>query len=129
MIQRQIKLRLKAEQEKELNDWLFSLTGVYNWGIRKIELDAKDGVYHTRHDFRNLLVGHGKKIGIPSHTIQGILDTVYTSWQRCFKKICGKPKLKGNRRKLNSIPFPDPICAPSGNCITLPVIGTLRFHK
>jgi putative transposase len=129
MIQHQVKLRLTPKQEKEMNDWLFSLTGVYNWAIRKIEQDAKYGIYYTRYDFINLLAGHGKKIGIPSHTLQGILDTVYTSWQKCFKKLGGKPKLKGNRRKLNSIPFPDPISAPEGNCIKLPSIGQVRFHK
>jgi transposase len=51
------------------------------------------------------------------------------SWDRCFKKSAGKPKLKGNRRKLSSIPFPDPICAPKDNYIKLPGIGRVRFHK
>jgi transposase len=80
-------------------------------------------------EFQNILANHGKKIGIPSHTVQGVLTTAYTAWQRCFKKQAGKPKLKGNRRKLNSVPFPDPIRAPDGNYVKLPGIGLIRFHK
>lgn len=129
MIQHQVKLRLSATKEAQLNDWLWSLTGVYNWAVRKIELDAKDRVYYTPNGFQNLLANHGKKIGIPSHTVQGTLSTAYTAWQRCLKKISGKPKLKGRRRHLNSIPFPDPIRSLEGNHVKLPGVGLLRFHK
>lgn len=129
MIQHQIKLRPNAKLEKELGEWLWSLTGVHNWAARKIGLDAKDGIYYTPNGFQNLLAGHAKKIGIPSHTVQGVLSTAYAAWQRCFKKQGGKPKLKGQRNKLNSIPFPDPIRAPDGNYIRLPGLGRVRFHK
>lgn len=129
MIQRQLKLRLKTQQEDSLNDWLWSLTGVWNWAIRKIELDAGDGIYYTPKDFQNLLANHGKKIGIPSHVLQGVLSAAHTAWDRCFKKVAKRPRLKGVRNKLNSIPFPDPIRGPAGNYIRLPGIGTLRFHK
>lgn len=129
MIQAQLKLRLKSSQEAIIIDWLWMLTGVHNFAVRKIELDAKDGIYYTSIGFQNLLADHGKKIGIPSHTVQGILSQVHTAWARCFKKIGGKPRLKGSRNKLNSIPFPDPIRAIEGNYIKLPGIGRLRFHK
>ena len=129
MIQAQIKLRLTGKQETQLNDWLWILTGIHNWAVRKIEQDAKGGVYYTSMGFQNLLANHSKKIGIPSHTIQGVLATAYAAWQRCFKKLGGKPKLKGMRNKLNSIPFPDPIRAADGNYIKLQGIGSLRFHK
>ena len=36
-----------------------------------------------------------------------------------------KPRLKGMRNKLNSIPFPDPIRAPESNHVKLPGIGTV----
>jgi transposase len=128
MIQRQLKLRLNPSQEAQCNTWLFQLTGVWNWAIRKIELDANDGLFYTRNVFRNLLADHGKKLGIPSHTLQGMLDTAYTAWQRCFKKLAKKPRLKGQRNKLTSIPFPDPFNAPQGTRIHVPGIGYLRFH-
>ena len=129
MIQHQLKLRLNAKCEKQLDSYLWMLTGTWNFAIRKIEQDAKDGIYYTQNDFRNILAGHGEKIGITSHTLQGVLMMAYTSWQRCFKKIGRKPKLKGQRNKLNSIPFPDPIRAPEGNYVKLPGVGLVRFHK
>jgi putative transposase len=129
MIQRQLKLRLKPRQEQQLDAWLWHLTGVWNWALHKTELDAKDGIYYTPTTFRNLLAGHGTKLGIPSHTLQGILDTVHTAWQRCFKKLAKKPRLKSQRNKLNSIPFPDPFRTPDGNRISIPGMGRVRFHK
>src|SRR6266542_3664994 len=116
MIQRQLKLRLNVSQESQLHTWLFQLTGVWNWAIRKIEQDAKDGIYY------------GKKLGVPSHTLQGMLDTAFLAWQRCYKKLAKKPRLKGQRNKLTSIPFPDPFTAPQGTRIHIPGIGYVRFH-
>jgi len=129
MIQRQLKLRPNKAQEQLLCEWLWHLTGVWNWAIRKIELDANDGVFYTPKAFHNLLAGHSKTLGIPSHTLQGTLTTAYTAWERCFKKLAKRPKLKGQRNRLNSIPFPDPLRAPEGNHINLPGLGSVRFHK
>lgn len=129
MIQTQLKLRLTKAQEATLTEWLFVLTGVWNWSIRKIELDAQGGVYYTKQGFQNLLADHGKKLGIPSHTLQGMLLVAYDAWRRCFKKLSKKPRLKGTRNKLNSIPFPDPIRRPEGNRISVPGLGRVRFHK
>ncbi len=129
MIQRQLKLRPTTRQEAQLGEWLWMLTGVWNFAVRKIEQDAKNGVYYTSLGFQNLLANHGKKMGVPSHTLQGVLSTVHTAWSRCFKKIAGKPKLKGNHNKLNSIPFPDPLHQPAGNRIMIPGLKSVRFHK
>jgi transposase len=116
-------------QEKNAESWLPILGSVYNFAVRKIELNAKDKIYFSRQEFQNLLANHGEKVGIPSHTLQGVLCTVHDAWKRCFKKTSGKPRLKGMRNKLTSIPFPDPIKAPKGNRITLPSLGSVRFHK
>jgi len=128
MMQRQLKLRLNTGQEAQLDTWLFQLTGVWNWAIRKIDQDAKDGIYYTPKDFHNLLADHGKKLGIPSHTLQGMLDAAYTAWQRCYKKLAKKPRLKGQRNKLTSLPFPDPFTTPNDTRIHVPGIGYVRFH-
>ncbi len=85
MIQTQLKLRINVTQETLLNSWLFMLTGVWNWAIRKIEHDAHGEVYYSAQAFQNLLAGHGQKIGIPSHTLQGVLLMAHTAWNRCFK--------------------------------------------
>ncbi len=129
MVQYQVKLKLTPKQERTLLEWLWHLTGVYNWAIRKIELDAKDGFYFSQRDFQNLLAGHSEKLGIPSHTVQGMLSLAYNSWRRCFKKLAGKPKLKGQRNQLNSIPFPDPIQKSENNRLDVPMLGSIGFHK
>src|SRR5262245_15891377 len=128
MIQRQLKLRLKARQEGQLTDWLYHLTGVWKWAMRKIELDAKDGIFYTPQAFHNLLANHSAKLGLPSHTLQGMLSTAYTAWQRCFQKRAKRPKLKGRRNKLMSIPFPDQFKRPIGTTIQIPGVGQVRFH-
>lgn len=129
MIQRQLKLRLTKAQENELERWLVHLASVWNWAIRKIELDGRDGIYYSKRDFQGLLAGHSQKLGIPSHVLQGVLVTAFLSWQRCFNRQSRKPRLKGRRNKLNSIPLPDPFRAPRGNRIAVLGMGRLRFHK
>jgi|ERR1035437_2631593 putative transposase len=131
MITRELKLKLNKTQEAKLNEWLWILTGVHNWAIKKIENDAKDKIYHTKMTFQNILANHSVKLGIPSHTIQGILSQVHDTWGRCFKKKGGQPKFKSNRKKLNSIPFPDPINNKflEHNHIKIVGIGRVKFHK
>jgi len=129
MIVRQLKLKLTKKQEMQLNQWLWNLTGLYNWAIKKIEHDAQDGIYHSAFDFNHFTANHSKTMGIPSHTLQGITNQACDSWQRCFKKIAKKPKLKGQRNKLNSIPFPDPIKPPKDNRIGIPSLGKVKYHK
>jgi hypothetical protein len=78
MVQR--KLQLTTLQQAECARWLYHLAAVWNWAVRKIELNAKDKIYFSRAEFRNLLAHPGEKLGIPSHTLQGILGTVYEAW-------------------------------------------------
>lgn len=129
MIQAQLKLRLNKTKEKQLEDWLWLLTGVHNWAVKKIGNDARDGLYYSAFGFRNILANHGTRIGVPSHTIQDVLSIAHAAWDRCFKKVGGKPKLKGARNKLNSIAFPDPIRNIQESHVKLQGIGTLRFHR
>jgi len=37
MIQAQIKLKLTKKQEGILDQWLWHLTAVWNWAVRKVE--------------------------------------------------------------------------------------------
>jgi putative transposase len=129
VIQRQLKLRLTFKQEYALNEWLWRLTGVHNWALRKIEQDGRDGIWYSKMEFQNLLAGHGEKIDIPSHVIQGTLRTAYDAWQCCFKKLAKKPRLKGKRNKVSSIPFPDPFRTPKNNRVTVPGLGKVKFYK
>ena len=69
MIQCQIKLRLNGKQKRKQLEWLPILGSIFNFGIRKIELNAKDKVYFSKNDFQNLLTGHSKRLGIPSQLV------------------------------------------------------------
>jgi len=129
MIVRILKLKLTKTQETQLNQWLWNLTGVYNWAIKKIEHDAQDKIYHSDLDFANLTANHSRRMEIPSHTLRGILSQAYNAWQRCFKKLAKKPHLKGRRNKLNSIPFPDPFKSPKDSRIGILGLGKVRYYK
>jgi hypothetical protein len=56
---------------------LWNLTGVWNWAVRKMELDAKNKIYYDAKDFQNLLANHGDKMDIPSHTLQCVLSQAH----------------------------------------------------
>jgi putative transposase len=129
MIQRQLKLKLTKLQTQKLDTWLNQLTGVWNFAIRKIELDAKDNIYYSPKKFQNILAKHSEKLGIPSHILQGILSKAYTAWDRCFRRISKKPRMKGLRNKLNYIPLPDPIRHSESSKLRIPGLGLVRFHK
>ena len=129
MIIRILKIKLTKKQESTLESWLWNLTGVWNWAVKKIEHDARDGVYYSGFEFVNILANHSKKMEIPSHTLQGILKQAHDAWGRCFKKLAKKPRLKGKRNKLTSIPFPDPIGIPVENKISILGLGKVKYHK
>lgn len=129
MIGRTLKLKLTKHQEFVFNQWLWHLTGLYNWAIKKIKHDADDKIYYSDFYFVNLIANHSKRMEIPSHVMKGVLTQAYMAWQRCFRKQARKPKLKGQRNKLNSIPFPDPIKQPKNNRVSIPGFGKIRYHK
>jgi len=129
VIIRELKLKLTYKQEKELDRWLFHLTSVYNWGLRKIELNADNKIYFNKFDFYNLLSNHSKIMSIPSHVMSAVLLQSWTAWQRCFKKISRKPYFKGRRNKFISIPFPDTIKTIGTKEVRLVGIGKVRFFK
>lgn len=129
MVNVTLKLRLTRAEERTLETWLWHLTGVYNWAIRKIELDAKDGIYHSAFDLKGMLAHHASRMEIPSHVLREMAVSAHDSWQRCFRRGAKKPKLKGNRNRLNFIPFPDPVRPVSANRVSLPGIGRVKYHK
>ena len=51
MIQCQLKLRPCKSQERICDQWLIHLASVYNFAIRKIELNAKDKIYFNKMRF------------------------------------------------------------------------------
>lgn len=129
IIQCQLKLKLRPAQERMLVRWLWRLTGAYNWAVRKIENDAACGVYRSSWSLEALLRGHGAKIGVPSHVLQATVRTASAAWRRRFDREGGRPRLKGRRNRLNSIPFPDPLFQVYGDRISVSGVGRVRFHE
>lgn len=128
MIQVQLKLKLSKRQGRQLDRWLWHLSGVYNWAVRKIEQDAQGGIYYTKMSFQNALNGHSSKIGLPADALCGTLDTAYLAWRRCFKKTARKPRLKGRRNRLNSIAFAHGLKIINGR-LAVVGLGRVRFHQ
>lgn len=115
-----------------MSRWLWHLTGVYNWAVRKIELDAKGGVYHSAWSLQTLLQGHGRKMGIPALVLKETASDAHRAWRDCFSGLRGKPKRKGSRNRLNSFVFREGrYVRLSGRRLEgLHGFGsTLRFHK
>jgi len=103
IVQYQLKLKLRPAQERQLRRWLWHLTGVYNWAIRKIELDARHGVYWSEYELKGLLTGHSQRLGIPLHTLRATAATAHDAWRRCFRRQTRRPRLKGRRKAVSGI--------------------------
>lgn len=128
MVQYQLKLKLTKKQERDLERWLYHLAAVWNWAVRKIELDSTDKIYHSDFSLYGLLNGHSQKLNIPSQCLRGIAHAALNSWKSCFRKQNKKPKLKGVRNKLNSIPIPDRPKIRRNNKIKITGWDTIKFH-
>jgi len=128
IVQYQLKLILRPAQERQLRRWLWHLTGVYNWAVRKIELDAADRRYWSTYSLEALLVGHSRRLGIPARVLERTARQGHDAWRRCFSKLGGQPRLKGRRNRLNSIPFPDPIAFFTGRRVRVSGLGSLKCH-
>jgi putative transposase len=132
MIVRELKLKLLKSQEDMLNEWLWILTGAYNWAIRKIELDNKDKIYQGQFGLHYLIKGHNNKINIPCHTLQDTLTMAYKSWKRYYECTSKRPKLKGRRNKMRSIGFPDAISRSrlfNNKILITKRLGYIKYHK
>lgn len=130
MIQAQLKLRLRPAQERQLERWLFQLTGAYNWALRKIEQDAAQRIFYSKFDMVQLVGGHGKKIGVSQVLLRGAVCDAHDAWGRCFSKRCGRPKMKGRRNRLSSLALVN--CCNlifRGQTVGIPIIGRVKFHK
>jgi putative transposase len=129
VIQVQLKLQLRPAQERQLERWLWRLTGAYNWAIRKIELDAKDGIYHSAIDMLAMVNGHSVRVGVPSDALHGTIRTAHGAWQRCLKGLAKRPALKSRRNRLNGITFPHGRLKVEPRRVRLPILGFVRCHK
>ena len=117
MIPGQLKLKLTKKQETAIIMWLQMLTSMWNWAIRKRELESKRRIYYTPNGFQNFLPRTSKIIlGMLSHALQGMVSLAHQSWRRCPQQNM-------------SIPFPDPLGTPANNTVKIPNPRMVRYHK
>lgn len=137
MIQFRIKLNPNKTQEKLLAEWFDICSGIWNWSIRKLELDGTDHIWHDRLQFNNILAGHSPKLGLPNSMLQGMLSRAWrhftTCWQANKGRYGAKPQklhLKSRSNPLKSIPFDDArgIKVIGRNRLKLPKIKSIKFH-
>lgn len=128
MIQRQLKLRLNRTQERTLEAWLWHLTGVWNWALGQVEHAADMGWPLSKFDLEARTYGHSQRLGISSDVIKATVFGAHEAWVSCWRRLAGRPRRKGVRRPLRSIAFPRAI-AVSGRRATLPILGSLRYHR
>lgn len=124
MIQVQLKLRPTKAQARTFDRWLWHLSGVYNWTIKKLESERR-----SAYDLKALVNGHGAKIGINAWALGGTIATAHQAWKRCRNGLAGRPRLKGRRNRLNSIAFDHFTSKPVNGRIHIPSMGPVRFHR
>lgn len=105
MIARNLKLTPTVAQRDAFEQAFWVATGAWNWLVRKIQLDARDGRFHSEYDLNALLKGHGRRCGLPQQTLEKLAKDVLGAWQLCWQGERGRPRLKGKRNRLASVPF------------------------
>lgn len=129
MIQVQLKLRPTKAQARQLDHWLWHLAGVWNWAIKKLEADARDGIYRSEYEMKSLLNGHSRPLGIHLAALRGTVATAHGAWVRCRRGLARRPHLKGRRRPLSSIAFATWKAKPRNGRVAVSTIGRIRFHR
>lgn len=125
MIQVQLKLRPTKAQARTFDRWLWHLTGVYNWAVRKLEADPRLSVY----ELKRAVNGHSTRLGMSSWVLGGTIETAVTARKRARSGLSAAPKLKGRRRPLNSIAFDHWGGKPRNGRWHIPKLGPVRFHR
>ena len=127
MIQVQLKLRPTKAQARQLDRWLWHLTGVWNWAFRQIEHEPGLSVY----DLKRRVNGHAAKVGISNYAIGGTISTVKQAWTRARAGLAGAPRLKSRRRPLSSIVLDhwESWRLRGSRRASLPFIGMVRYHE
>lgn len=125
MIQVQLKLRPTKAQARTFDRWLWHLTGVYNWALKKTEANPS----LTAYDLKRAVNGHSARMGISAHAIGGTIDTAVMASKRARKGLSGAPRLKSVRRRLNSIAFSHWRVDPRNGRWRIPTIGPVRFYR
>ena len=124
MITRTLKLKFTKKQKEKAENYLLTLSSVYNWSISKCLQEEKQHWVKLV----NLTKGHASKIEINSQVFQQMIKSAYSSFVSFKKSKKGKPKFKSSRNRLKSFVIPQHFVLIE-NTLKLPDFGKVRYFK
>ena len=133
MIARTLKLKPTTAQAARLDEWLTIGAAVWNWGLARLVRTEREHPAR-RENFASLCAatrGHGLRVGMDTMAIQAILRELCGAWDQYRVGARGRPRWKGVRNRLASIPFrndkrSNPIRIVDRSHFRLPTIGSIR---
>lgn len=156
MISRTLKLKPNAAQTARLDEWLMIATGVWNWALSQYVAHEQANTRYWRETpppkwergtkipkalrnfpgaepcFESLCLatrGHAARVGINAQSLQGILRTVCDSWAEYKAGRKGRPRRKGARNRLASIPVRQDIRLTDASHIKVPAFGVIKIRR
>lgn len=104
MVSRRLKLKPNQAEVAQLEQVMFQLAGLYNWGAIKLFRDGLGGRFYSKYDFMALINGHGRKCGLNQQTMNEVLKRVMLAHKA--RVIRSRPaRLKSVRNRMNYIPL------------------------
>jgi putative transposase len=128
MIARALKLKLNAAQRADVERLLFQCAGVWNWAVKKVGQDARGGIFYKKNTLNRLLKGHGARCGVNQQTLEQLAEDVRRSYEEHWRAGKGRPRLKGRRNRLASIPLRQGLRLPDSTHVQLPGLGRVKFR-
>lgn len=97
-------------------------TGVWNWALSQY---INRPVTPTAFDLNNATTGHASRIGFNATALQGIIKDADLAWRDYRSGLRGRPRWKGQRNRLSSIPFRQSV-GIKGRKVRIPSLGFVK---
>jgi putative transposase len=107
VISRTLKLYPTPTQDALLREWWQIGTGVWNWALSQYDQPAVPFIRPrvSCYGLQHAVKGHAVRIGCSAMAMDEIIVDVDRAWGDYRSGLRGKPKRKGKRNRLASIPF------------------------
>lgn len=135
MVTRTLKLKPNAAQVAVFEEWHRIGAAVWNWGLARLKRTEREGwKYRARYEtLRAEAHGHAKRIGVNAQSFDAILKDLCLAWDAHRSGIRSRPRWKGERNRLSSIPFRNDKRHDNlrfeASGVRLPSIGTVKCRR
>lgn len=131
MISRTVKLYPTKAQDALLSEWWRIGTGVWNWALSQYEQPAIPFLRPraTAYGLHHVVKGHAVRIGFNANSLNDIIADVDRAWRDYRSGLRGKPRRKGQRNRLASIPFrqtDNTLRRQGSNRVRIPTLGLIK---